>query len=248
MTSQPSTAPIPIERDLEDQLTQVAKDLLAVHSASGAEGNRGLIFPKCRGGDALRLCEQEAKVLFLHRLLSARRYRIAVEKPTSKDYGFSGNGRRSAQTDVALYERGHGTQALIEFKADNRDTGICKDLEKLIREEELGAWFHSLASADRGTLPSLAQKFTTSFANLSHFLDDSEPHDCLFAFCIVRNGVFLSRWLPLGGDGALDILQDAFDTLALDAPLWRPKLLSGTTLTSDLPDLIAEPSECTAAN
>lgn len=183
-------------------------------------------------------------MLLLHRLLSSPHYRVAVEKPTSRDYGFSGTGRRSAQTDVALYERGHDTQALIEFKADNRDTGICKDLEKLIREEQLGAWFHTLASADGGTLPSLAHKFTRSFAELRHFLDDARPHDCLFAFCIVRNKVLLSRWLPLGGPGALDTLQQAFNTLAIDSPPWRPRLLSGTTLTADLPELVAEPSDC----
>jgi hypothetical protein len=244
MASQSLPAPIPIRRDLEEQLTQVARDLIGVHSTSGAQDDPGLIFPQCRGGDDLRVCEQEAKVLFLHHILSSSRYRVAVEKPTSKDYGFSGTGRRSAQTDVALYDRGHDTQALIEFKADNRDTGICKDLEKLICEEELGAWFHTLAAADRGTLPSLARKFKTSFADLSYFLDDAQPHDCLFAFCIVRNRVFLSRWLPLGGPGALDTLQDAFNTLALDEPSWRPQLLSGTTRTNDLPDVIAEPSEC----
>ena len=104
--------------------------------------------------------------------------------------------------------------ALIEFKADNRDIGVCKDLEKLTRAEPLGAWFHTLTSADLGTLPTLAQKFTTAFAELHHFLEDAQPHDCLFGFCLVRNKVLLSRWLPLGGPGALDALQAAFATLA----------------------------------
>jgi len=246
MASQPLLAPTRIGSELEEQFVHVAENLVRVHNTSSADREFGLVFPKCRGTDDLRVCEQEAKILFLHRVLSSARYRVAVEKPTSRDYGFSGTGRRSAQTDVALYETGHDTQALIEFKADNRDTGICKDLEKLIREEQLGAWFHTLAAADRGTLHSLAQKFKTSFVALCHHLDDAVPHDCLFAFCIVRNKILLSRWLPLGGHDALATVEEAFDTLALDSPLWRPRSFSATTPTCALPDLVVEPSECDA--
>ena len=127
-------------------------------------------------------------MLLLHRLFSSPHYRVAVEKPTSRDYGFSGTGRRSAQTDVALYERGHDTQALIEFKADNRDTGICKDLEKLIREEQLGAWFHTLSPPTEARCPALLTSSQDRLLNCAIF-SMTQGHTIVslrFASCATR--------------------------------------------------------------
>ena len=209
---------------LELHFHQAGQELVRIHSRSGIGDDVGLVFPMYRD-KMLRVCEQEAKVLFLHNVLTERRYRVAVEKPTDGEFSFTGTGRRSAQVDVALFRSGYDAEALIEFKADNRSTGIQKDLEKLIREQKTGGWFHTLGAADRGTLPSVASKFKDAFASLRNQLGVAQPHDCLFTFCIITNKVLLYRWLPLGGQNALDSLTAGFDDLSLYSTSWTKRTL-----------------------
>jgi hypothetical protein len=48
----------------------------------------------------------------------------------------------------------------IEFRAHNAPVAaIRRDLEKLLREDCDGLWFHVLEKADSGTLPALIAKF-----------------------------------------------------------------------------------------
>ena|SRR6266851_2303931 len=219
---------MPVRQYLELQFRQTAKELVQIHSSSGVANDVGLVFPKYRD-KMLRVCEQEAKVLFLHNVLSERRYRVAVEKPTDGEFSFNGTGKRSAQVDVALFTSGYDAEVLIEFKADNRSTGIQKDLEKLICEQKTGGWFHTLGAADSGTLPSVAAKFENAFSALCNHLVVAQPHDCLFAFCIIAKRVLLYRWPPLGGKDALDSLTAGFEDLSLNSTSWTKHTLEPTS-------------------
>jgi hypothetical protein len=233
-----------IEEYLELQFQRAGRELARIHSSSGSATDVGLVFPLYRD-KTLRVSEQEAKVLFLYNVLTDHRFRVAVEKPTEARFRFTGTGTRSAQVDVALFGSGYDAEALIEFKADNRSTGIQKDLEKLISEQKTAGWFHTLGAADRGTLPSVAAKFKNAFAELRVHLDGAKSHECLFTFCIIVNRVLLYRWLPLGGTGAFDSLIVGFDDLSLHSRFWTKQVLEPTSVRGELPpELIVEETDC----
>ena len=205
-----------LEKDLEALFKGVAHDLLDVCDRTGQSDKPGLIFPTDRDGD-WRVSEQEAKQLFLFRVHSDGRHRFSVETPTCEAHG---TGRASARVDVSLFACGHqiGAHAHVEFKADNGHwDGIRTSLEKLVREENLGGWFHTLALADEGTLISLREKFIYSLDAIRHYLDDFKPHLCLFAICVVRERLLFLRWLTLGGGSSFQNCEHAFRDLTLNS-------------------------------
>ena len=143
-----------------------------------------VVFPVFRGGNA-RISEQEARVLCCT-LLNATEFYYAVEAPTVQTYSQRGKSKLSARTDLALYT--NSTTALkrvmnVEFKAKNPpQREFNKDIEKLIREDLSGNWFHLLDNENSGTLPSIARKFLNAFlANLQYVDHDI---DIIFAVCI----------------------------------------------------------------
>jgi hypothetical protein len=80
-------------------------------------------------------------MLFLHRLFSDSRYRFSVETPTCEPYG---TGRASGLVDVSLFKSGHEIEAHFEFKEGLHEEGIQTSLNKIIREGEMGGWFHKV--------------------------------------------------------------------------------------------------------
>lgn len=208
----------PVKAYLESVFISTAAGLIDVYRRSSEPAEAGLIFPKYRKDGSFRACEQEARILLVHRLLSDARYRVSVETPTGELYRFSGKGMRSGQVDTTIFAVGHEVTAHIEFKSDNRDRrGIQKDLEKLIRERRMGGWFHTLGAADRGTLPTLANKFKDAMVALRAHVSESQACDCLFAFCAIRNQVLVLRWHQLGSSDSLA----AFDDLSLESTSWK---------------------------
>lgn len=130
-----------------------------------------LIFPKKRiknkkNEDVKRISEQEARILYCN-ILNNLNYFYSIETPTEDTYKQSGKTAISALSDLSIYHYANGgfrKKANVEFKALNpviKD--ISKDIEKIIREKEHGNWFHVLKNIDKETLPSVFNKFVSSF-------------------------------------------------------------------------------------
>jgi len=144
-----------------------------------------LIFPKRRDG-TIRISEQEARLLCCD-LLNSSNYYYSVETPTKEKYGKG----RSALTDVTLHTfDGNSFQRAIsiEFKPPNcTQEEIRKDLEKLVREQILGNWFHTLKNANRGTFRRLFQKFAFAFCEHASYFSDMKI-SVVFCFCVLEKG------------------------------------------------------------
>jgi hypothetical protein len=205
----------PIVRYLEASFVEVDNELFSVYKRTLERKDQpGLIFPMRRGVDFQRVSEQEAKQVYLYILWRDQQCRFSVETPTCEPHGET--QRRSANVDVSLFTCGHKLSAHIEFKDKNRDD-IPSSLEKLVREEKVGGWFHTLENADQGTLPSIGRKLIHAFADIVHYLEDSEPHPCLFCFCIIKKKILLLRWITLGGEGSFAECEQAFRDLKVSS-------------------------------
>ena len=144
-----------------------------------------LIFPayseKANGAERVeRISEQEARFVYSRILEGCNGYFYSIETPTEKSYSFSSKGERSAMSDLSLYKVSDLTKVVnVEFKAHNPDkNAIHKDVVKLVKEAipdgngqtvVIGNWYHLLQNADKGTIPSILQKFQSVF--------DSSPED-----------------------------------------------------------------------
>jgi hypothetical protein len=217
-TVRPPEAPLvnelpEIEDYLQSLFSGVGDELLNVYNRTKAPDVPGHIFPRTRSGD-IRVSEQEPKQCFLRKLDSDSRYRFSVETPTREAHGA---GTNSGRVDATLYMNGHNIDAHVEFKQGNCEPDqIRTSLEKLVREEKLGGWFHTLEAADRGTLPSIANMLVESLDKICDYLEESEPHPCLFAFCILKSRRLYFRWLTLGSKGSFEQCEHAFR----DVTLW----------------------------
>src|SRR5713101_6613562 len=135
---------------LEGTAKHISNELVQIYSRTDHE--HGLVFPRKRDG-SIRISEQEAKTLFLYRVLSERRLCLSVEVPTEQTYKQKGSKEISARVDITLLRGNTKRCAHVEFKAHNcKFEDIRKDLEKLFWEKSTGMWFHTLENADRGTV------------------------------------------------------------------------------------------------
>lgn len=190
-----------IKEYLEALIRKVADNLIVVYSRSycNQAGDYGLIFPKYRGG-SLRISEQESKLLFVQHLTKDRQFLFSVEKPTIQTYRQKGSRDMSARSDITLYGQDSQPTAHFELKCDNcKVEDIRKDLEKLVREQRTGVWFHTLKSKNRGTLPKLMGKFRKAFADLSKDVRTSNS-SYLICFCVLEDRLLLWKWLQFMGD------------------------------------------------
>ena len=181
--------------DLLEMNRRVAYALWNVASSTSPPSGLSprLVFPDLRSGKT-RVSEQEARLLWCT-LLQETSYYYAIEAPTTKTYIQTGKKGQSARTDVALYKaNGSGLHrvANIEFKAGSSSLEqIRKDLEKLIREEISGNWFHLLSAMNSGTLPSLSEKFITGFEKCSSFV--KHDVDIVFCICVLQEKQMFAR-------------------------------------------------------
>jgi hypothetical protein len=122
-------------------------------------------------------------------ILNSTNYYYSIETPTQQTYRFTGNSSIRARSDLSIYilnkNNSFDKVANIEFKAHNPDKShIEKDIEKLIKEKQIGNWVHLLKNIDRGTLPALFNKFINSFENQKNKI--SKPLSICFCFCILE--------------------------------------------------------------
>jgi hypothetical protein len=167
-------------RDLSDAVT---RSLRLMHGEKADPSH--LIFPNKRDGIP-RVSEQESKVL-VTQWLRGEGYTYSVETPTAKTYRQKGQTPQSALTDVTIYRRdgtGKKRRLNIELKAHQPAwQSFRKDLEKLIREDVPGLWFHTLISADQRSWDAIEKKIRKSFTDLE------KREDCVAAFKDGRGSV-----------------------------------------------------------
>lgn len=145
-----------------------------------------LKFPPYRGL-TIRVSEQEARLCFAWIIEKETDYRYSVETPTQKTYQPSGKSGLSARSDMSIWSR-DGIRKLcnIEFKAHNaRKESIDKDIEKLVREEIAGIWFHVFRNADEKTFPTFTKKLEDSLIKY----DKYREKDIIFAICVLEQKV-----------------------------------------------------------
>ena len=152
-----------------------------------------LVFPDLAKGKT-RFSEQESRLLWCNALQETSYY-YAVEAPTTKKYVQKGKTPTRARTDVALYTANSSKLqrvANVEFKAgSSTEEQIRKDLEKLIRENLQGNWFHTLHVANRKTITKLFKKFVNAFGKCAKYAN--HDIDIVFSFCVVPEKQLISR-------------------------------------------------------
>lgn len=162
------------------------------------------IIPQKRD-ESYRLSEQEFRVASINAFqrYNSPKYELffAVETPTIETHMISGTTPMSARFDISLYERINGKfgrVADMEFKSHNAPKkNIIKDLHKLLKEGNTGAWFHVLQNCDSGTLRSLFYKFTDSLVELTQPGSNGlmPVKDIFFVFLIVDRRLMISKTL-----------------------------------------------------
>lgn len=120
-----------------------------------------LIIPK-KADNNIRISEQELRFaliacLEIYDFLYLNKY--SVETPTQYRYSFSGNGSRSAASDISIYSDSGDKVCNIELKAHNPQLKtIEKDVEKICRENVIGVWGHLFENQDSGTVKTLFEE------------------------------------------------------------------------------------------
>jgi hypothetical protein len=142
-----------------------------------------------------RISEQELRFAMTSLFLPKKNVvnKFAVEVPTEKTYNFSGSGnRRSASTDLAFY-CDKVKIINIELKANQpKQSAVEKDIEKLLTENELGAWCHIFENEDSGTVKNILKKINTELSRYP-------THKSLyFSFLILKTRTLLSCILEEG--------------------------------------------------
>lgn len=149
-----------------------------------------LVFP-C-GSNGPRVSEQEARFAFVDALCRGP-LRYSVETPTCKSYGFSGKGKRSAQTDLTVRDEKLAPLCNVEFKSGGSSRGIAKDMEKLAREPLPGLWFHLLEGVDNSTIGGLLDAIAT--CGRQHF-EDIDSASFTVHLCVLRHRFSIQKSFP----------------------------------------------------
>ena len=138
-----------------------------------------------------RISEQEARFLMCL-ILNNLNVFYSIETPTKETYKFKGKSKRSASTDLTLFElKGDKLYRIfnIEFKAHNpKEKDLSKDIEKLVKENINGGWFHLFKNVDSKTLVTIFEKMKEAFNHNRIF--ESLKKEIIFAFCVLEK-----RWL-----------------------------------------------------
>ena len=145
-----------------------------------------LILPQRRSGE-IRISEQEARVLYCS-VLNNLNYFYSIETPTEDVYQQKGQTPISAGSDLSIFINNGNTfekVVNVEFKAHNPQVEkIRKDIEKLIRENISGNWFHTLKNIDSKTIPTLFNKFKDSFQKCSENI--TKKLSFVFCLCVLE--------------------------------------------------------------
>ncbi len=211
-----------VEAYLESLVVKVAHDLISIYSRANQASEYGLVFPQKRDGST-RISEQEAKHLFLQHLKADMRFRYSVETPTTQTYRQKGASDMSARIDLTLV--GHSAEPCVnvEFKAHNCGIeNIRKDLEKLVREDTLGVWFHTLEKGGRFQVQALLRAIRTAFGQLSSCIGTSKK-SYLINICSLDGRLLYWTWITLKGtlDLNLAVIDNVFQEKSLSSGAWH---------------------------
>ena len=222
---------------LQSLVAKVGDHLISMYSRSNELREPGLIFPRKRDG-SLRVSEQESKHLFLEYARTDKRFCYCIETPTSQTYCQKGTFARSANVDLTLMLQSGRSPVNVELKAHYCGIeSIRKDLEKLIREDTAGIWFHTLERG--GRLQSLFASFRAAFARLSDCLGTSHT-SYLISICVLDGGLVYWRWLNLAGtpETNLAAIDSVFAASSLSSGAWEV-IRCQTKYCGDQPDTAA---------
>jgi hypothetical protein len=222
---------------LESLVGRVADDLISIYSQSNQVSDHGLVFPRKRDG-SLRISEQESKHLFLQHAQADSRFCYSIETPTTQTYRQKGTSDMSARVDLTLGRPGQ-PRVNIELKAHYCGIeNIRKDLEKLVREDTTGVWFHTLERGDRFRVESLLGTFRSAFGQLSAYLGTSKT-SYLISICSLEAGLLYWRWLALTGNLDLNLaaIDCVFQDRSLSSGSWHT-IRFGSGAPGDKPDAI----------
>jgi hypothetical protein len=203
---------------LQSLVVRTGEDLISVYSRSNQVSEHGLIFPRKRDG-SLRVSEQEGKHLFIQHVRTDKRFCYSLETPTRQTYCQKGTSPRSANVDMTIV--GPLGPVNVEFKA-----GYCgmeyirKDLEKLIREDTTGVWFHTIERG--GRLQSLFATFREAFNRLPECVATSKA-SYLVSICLLDAGLVHWRWLDFTGNVDLNLaaIENVFGADSLSSGDWE---------------------------
>ena len=144
----------------------------------------------------------------------------------------------SARVDLTL---GRPGQACVNIELKAHYCGIeniRKDLEKLVREDTMGVWFHTLERGDRVRVESLLGTFRRAFGQLSAYLGTSKT-SYLISICSLEAGLLYWRWLTLTGNLDLNLaaIDSVFQERSLSSGSWH-MIRFGSDAPGDEPDAI----------
>ncbi len=190
------------------QKNNVIEDLIkkALNKLSDAyQGKGNIIFPKINDSKTnkkkKRVCEQEAKILFIKEL-ERNNICYSVEAPTERSYRFSRNGNKidpiidenniknAASIDVCIHDKKtERKECLIEFKAKTSDFHcITKDFLKLLHDQdaETNYFVQVVETKDENTFPAIEKKYKEALEYLRDVYKKEKQKSCLkiFLYCI----------------------------------------------------------------
>lgn len=185
---------------IEDLIIESLKAFIELPFIGDTENTTSskLVFPNKRDNQ-IRICEQEARLLFIKQVEINSSFHYSVETPTAAKYRFSGKAKRSGNIDVCLFENGH-RKHLIEFKAHNKECLFKKDFIKLIGDENgLQNYFiHVLASTNSRTFDSIEKKYRQALADA--FNETIPKTNLLTIFVCDRKHRTIYRYVTNGKD------------------------------------------------
>ncbi|MFB9079625.1 hypothetical protein ACFFLS_07035 [Flavobacterium procerum] len=144
------------------------------------DSNEQLIFPLKRLTDGtketIRISEQEMRLLFIEEFkIKYPNLYYSIETPTTGKFSFGKtwneikleNEGQSASHDMCIFEKKDSKyERIMNIEFKHRNSGIAKsgkDVLKLIREEQDGAFIHLLENTNSNTIISVFRKLAESF-------------------------------------------------------------------------------------
>ncbi|WP_337964772.1 hypothetical protein [uncultured Flavobacterium sp.] len=148
----------------------------------GSNSTEQLIFPVKIQSDGSkeikRISEQELRVLFIEEFkIKYPGLYYSIETPTTGKFSFGKtyedikveNEGQLASHDMCVFKKNSiNYERIMNIEFKHRNSGIKKtgkDILKLIREEQNGAFIHLLENTNSNTLVSIFEKLTTCFTD-----------------------------------------------------------------------------------
>jgi hypothetical protein len=189
-----------------------------------------LLFPKYFHRNlSLRISEQEARFAFSEVLNKEGLY-YSVETPTEKEYQLSGKKKLSALTDLAVYSNKFDRLFNVEFKSKGASPdakshfSIGKDIQKLLREEVNGLWFHLLKAVDNSTLLNLMRVFADKITSVSNnYRPDISRKTICFHICVLEHGFSIHKCIDFP-DGGIHVAKTIYNEMNIEVKVSRTEI------------------------